>query len=456
MLLYISLHQKTGIMILSHDLKYFSKIHYIYTAFIIIIILFFSNTSQNTNNQHAINHIENDYIKNIVNTPPFIPKNAITINHHSIIVKTNDTFISILSKQGISKAEINATLNQLKKIMDIDKQLRPGTSLLLTTMESAYNKKRLISLVMELKNNQEIRLLGSKTGSYKFSIEKNNVHTETRFIEGKIASNLYDSMRSNGIQQDTIISLIKLYRNKVDFQRDIVPDTKFQALIEQRYNDYGKPIGGGKVMHASLLNNKINLKFYYFKDDKNKIDGYFDIDGNSIERTLLKTPINGARISSGFGKRKHPTLGYSKLHKGVDFAAPIGTEIYAAGDGVIEMIGKNGSYGNYIKIKHDKTYSTAYAHINKFNTKLKKGSKVKQGSLIAYVGQTGRATGPHLHYEVILNNQNIDPMKIDHTPKAKIDLVHHKSFNDTVTEIEKVIVQLSEKNIIKYAMKYKQ
>ena len=180
-------------------------------------------------------------------------------------------------------------------------------------------------------------------------------------------------------------------------------------MYETLFNDKRRAVSYGKILYTNLFLQKNKLEYYLFKTDENFYE-YFNPEGKSVVKALMKTPIDGARLSSSFGMRKHPILGYNKLHKGLDFAAPTGTPIYAAGNGVIEFVGRNGSYGNYIRIRHNNSYKTAYAHLSKFKKKIYKGLRVNQGDIIGYVGSTGRSTGPHLHYEIIYNNEQINPM----------------------------------------------
>ena len=205
--------------------------------------------------------------------------------------------------------------------------------------------------------------------------------------------------------------VIKAFSYDVDVQRDIQPGDLYGVVYERFEDEDGNLARTGDVLFASMTLSGKAIGIYRYTDRDGFTD-YYDQDGHSLRKALLKTPIDGARISSGFGMRKHPILGYSKMHKGIDFAAPSGTPIYAAGNGTIVKIGRNGGYGNYVKIKHANGYATAYAHLSKFAKGLKNGSKVKQGDVIAYVGSTGRATGPHLHYEVMVSGSQVNPKDV--------------------------------------------
>mgnify|MGYP006079954873 FL=1 len=254
---------------------------------------------------------------------------------------------------------------------------------------------------------------------------------EETFIKGTINSSLYKSAVKLGMPENTLFEMVRLLGFSVDFQREIRKGDSFEVmftkqidLIENRVIDT-KPIN-----FVSIILSGHELNFFEYKD-KYGFSGYYDENGKSSKRTIMKTPINGARLSSKYGSRRHPVLGYTKMHRGVDFAAPRGTPVFAAGDGIVEKAGWNGSYGRYIRIRHTGTYKTAYAHLSGINKKVKTGKRVSQGKIIGYVGSSGRSTGAHLHYEVLLNNQQINPMRVKlpsgkNIPKK--DLNRYKSY----------------------------
>jgi murein DD-endopeptidase MepM/ murein hydrolase activator NlpD len=228
--------------------------------------------------------------------------------------------------------------------------------------------------------------------------------------------------------------MINLYGYELDFQRDLHGGDRFEMLVESFYSEDGKKLRDGNVLFSSLMLKNRTIEIYMHKIN-NKVE-YFDAKGNSVRKSLLRTPINGARVSSGFGMRRHPILGYSKMHKGTDFAAITGTPILAAGNGLVVFAGKKGGYGNYIEIKHNKEYSTAYAHANNFSKKIKKGIKVQQGEVIAYVGSTGRSTGPHLHFELIHKGQQINPSSVKSMSGIRLAGKELLKFNKRKQEID--------------------
>lgn len=230
--------------------------------------------------------------------------------------------------------------------------------------------------------------------------------------QGEIRSSLFESGRAAGVPMNVLTELIRNYSYDVDFQRDIQPGDRFEVLYEQVVTEDGEVAsGGGNILYASLTLSGKEQAIYRYEDSQG-IAEFFNAQGSSIRKALLKTPIDGARLSSGFGMRRHPVLGYSKMHKGVDFAAPTGTPIYAAGAGVVDEVGPNGSYGNYVRIRHNGEISTAYAHMSRFGAGMRKGARVAQGDVIGYVGTTGRSTGAHLHYEIVKNGQQVNPLSV--------------------------------------------
>ena len=262
------------------------------------------------------------------------------------------------------------------------------------------------------------------------------------YKESKITNSLYQTAISLKIKPNIIIEFARLYGFQVDFQRDIWKDDSFQVIYEEFLNKDEEVVETGNIIFANLNLQNEDLKLYRHEYEKNKID-YFDENGKSMRKTLMKTPINGARLSSSFGKRKHPILGFTKMHTGTDFAAPTGTPILASGDGLVVRAKWCGGGGNCVKIKHNRVYQTVYAHMSKFGKGIKKGARVKQGQIIGYVGSTGLSTGPHLHYEVIENGKKINSQKLK-LPSGKV----LKGDNRKVFEVEKIKIDVLKSNLI--------
>jgi murein DD-endopeptidase MepM/ murein hydrolase activator NlpD len=237
------------------------------------------------------------------------------------------------------------------------------------------------------------------------------------YNENVILQSLYKAATDQNIPPNTIIEFARIYGFQVDFQRDIRKGDKFQIMYEVFIDNKNKIIQTGEILFANLKLSGQDNSLYYF--DKKNVQGHYNKNGKSVQKALMKTPINGARLSSSFGMRKHPIDGFNKMHRGTDFAAPMGTPIMASGNGIVKKAGWCGGGGNCVKIKHNSTYETVYAHMSKFARGIKKGVKVKQGQTIGYVGSTGKSTGPHLHYEVIVNGKRVNSQKLK-LPSGKI------------------------------------
>ena len=343
------------------------------------------------------------------------------IKIRKVEIAKGDTLVSALTKSGISAPEGEAIVAAFKKVHS-PRRLQVGQ-----TMTLAYDAVQLPS-----DDNKESEAPASKTdpilrrvslsvgpdrdiivergGDDRFTareVERPLVRTVYK-ATGRISSSFYVSAMRAGLSLDVVTQMVQLFSYDVDFQRGLQAGDRFEVLFERIENDRGEIVEQGTLLYASLTLSGEELAFYRYEEPNGPAD-YFDRAGNNVRKALLRTPIDGARISSGFGVRKHPILGYSKKHKGVDFSAPPGTPIYAAGDGVIEKIGAFSSYGKYVRIRHNDTFKTAYAHMKDYARGLKVGTRVRQGRVIGYVGSTGRSTGPHLHYEVMKEDVQVNP-----------------------------------------------
>jgi murein DD-endopeptidase MepM/ murein hydrolase activator NlpD len=332
---------------------------------------------------------------------------------YNYTVENNDTLEKILKKYNIDNVDTNNLINEIvkKKLTKIS----PGVSIKIITKKERETNK-IISLFYPI---DAINSVEAKRNKDTFNISKIVLKLDKKeiVISNTIKNNLYSSAVEADIEPNIIVEFANIFGFEVDFQRDIRADDRFEVYYEQYVDDDKVVKKTGKIIYASMFVNNKELSLYNFEHD-NK-EGYYDIDGKSVIKTLMKTPINGARLSSSFGLRKHPILGYNKLHQGTDFAAPRGTPIMASGSGVILKAQKYKGYGNYISIRHNSTYVTAYGHMSKFGRGIKKGVRVNQGRIIGYVGSTGMSTGPHLHYEVIKNNKRINSQRLK-LPSGKI------------------------------------
>jgi len=255
-------------------------------------------------------------------------------------------------------------------------------------------------------------------------------------VRGEIQSSLFESGRKAGVPMNVLSNLIRNYSYDVDFQRDIQPGDGFEMLYEQMVTEDGEIANGaGEIVYAALTLSGKKRAIYRYEDGEGVIE-YFNTKGESVRKALLRTPIDGARLSSGFGMRRHPVLGFTKMHKGIDFAAPTGTPIYAAGGGTVEEVGPKGSYGNYIRIRHNKEIATAYAHMSRFGAGMRRGARVGQGEVIGYVGTTGRSTGAHLHYEIVKNGQQVNPLSVEMPTGRNLEGKELNRFKGLVARID--------------------
>ena len=335
------------------------------------------------------------------------PKSKETI----IIVKKDQTFSSILDNFNFDNKKKFAIINAINAIYDL-RELKVNQKIIFLIDKNENVEKIIIEL--NFNTNLEVDLRSD------IKIVKKELETfsEINSQEYVISNSLYADGINNDIPNQILIKLIQLFSFDLDFQRDIQKDTKVSISYEKIFVKNKSDYALGDIEYAKITIKNNTLEYFKFLTDDGFID-YFNRQGKNVKKSILKTPIDGARISSNFGMRKHPISGFNKMHKGVDFAAPIGTPVYAGGNGVIEMVGVNGGYGKYIRIRHNNEYKTAYAHLNSYRKGISKGVRVNQGEVIGYVGSTGRSTGPHLHYEIIYQNKKVNPLKLK-LPSGKI------------------------------------
>jgi murein DD-endopeptidase MepM/ murein hydrolase activator NlpD len=334
----------------------------------------------------------------------------------TVTVERGDTLSAILAEAGVAEDDIATILTSIKKVYD-PTAIKPGRRLTLTlgrvaAKPGAPKSTVLLSLKLRPTIQREIVVERRDDGAYESAEIVKTLTEKTDRVQGVINGSLYQAAMNAGVPESAIQELIRIYSYDVDFQRDIQAGDKFEVLFTRYYDDQGVPVKLGTVLHATLTLQGERKPLYRFTDPDGQTTDYYTAQGTNGKRMLMKTPIDGARLSSGFGMRRHPILGFNKLHRGTDFAAPTGTPIMASGNGVVEVAGVAGGYGNYVRIRHNDTYKTAYAHLHRFARGMKTGAKVRQGQIIGYVGSTGRSTGPHLHYEVMANNRYVDSQSV--------------------------------------------
>ena len=364
------------------------------------ILFNYKSTINNVYLKKTIHHLLN-------NLEPKFKK----INHK---ISSGETFDSILKEYLINEKEITEIKNKISAKVNLNK-LNTGQKIQFTIDQSNNMVKEFI---FQISKTQKIYLTRNiETDEFNSKLLVVKLNKNIVYKENIITQSLYKAASKEKIPANIIIEFARIYGFQVDFQRDIKKRDSFQILYEVFVDDSGKVIEMGNILYANLKLSGENNSLYYF--DKENSKGHYDKDGKSVKKALMKTPINGARLSSPFGMRKHPIDGFNKMHKGTDFAAPMGTPIMASGDGVIKKAGWCGGGGNCIVIKHNSTYQTIYAHMSKFASSIRSGVRVKQGQTIGFVGSTGKSTGPHLHYEVLINGKKVNSQTLK-LPSGKI------------------------------------
>ncbi len=346
-----------------------------------------------------------------------------------------DTLAGLMQDAGISSSDAYNAVEALREYYN-PRDMKPGQKVYLNFEPSesgggAYSFSHMRVLLDPLKT---VLLKKADDDTFRVSLEEKKVERKLHAQRATVENSLYGSALKADIPSAVIAETIRIYSWDIDFQRDIREGVQMEVMYESFETEDGTPVKTGEIIYARLNINGVDTPVYRFKTRDGDVD-YFTPDGHSVRKALMSTPVDGARISSGFGMRRHPVLGYTKMHKGTDFAAPRGTPIYAAGDGTIERMGPYSSYGNYVRIRHNSGLKTAYGHMQKFAKGLSAGSRVKQGQVIGYIGQTGRATGPHLHYEVLLNNSQVNPRSVKMQQGDSLRGAQFKTFQAQVQQI---------------------
>jgi len=348
---------------------------------------------------------------NILLNKFFDKENSSKFKETIIKVKQGQTFSEILDNFNFENKEKFEIINSISEVFNL-RGLNVNQKIIFLTNENEIIEKIIIEL--DFNTNLIVNL------DSQINVEKRNLETFSS-IESQeylITNSLYADGINNNLPNQILIKLIQLFSFDLDFQRDIRKDTQVSVSYEKNYVENKPDYSFGDIEYAKITIKNNTLEYFKFLTDDGFID-YFNREGKNVKKSILKTPLDGARLSSNFGMRKHPISGYNKMHKGIDFAAPKGTPVYAGGNGVVEIAGVNGAYGKYIRIRHNNEYKTAYAHLNVFKKGITKGVRVNQGDVIGYVGSTGSSTGPHLHYEIIYQNKQINPLTLK-LPSGKI------------------------------------
>jgi len=412
------------------------------TFLFLLLLITISSTSIYNEKKVSINKnyknlINNIYFQKSINQifDNLVPRYK-NIDHK---ISSGETFDKILNNYSIPNEEINQIKKKLNSDYNIN-NLQPNLEIKITIDQS--NNKKITSFLFPVSRTEKIQLTRNLDNNlFEKKTIITNLNKKIVFKEGKITQSLYKTAIDLKVQPNVIIEFARIYGFQVDFQRDIRKNDNFQIMYEVFEDDDGKIFETGNIIFADLKLSGKNNALYYF--EKKGSEGHYDENGKSVEKALMKTPINGARLSSAFGMRKHPIDGFNKMHRGTDFAAPMGTPIMASGSGLITRARWCGGGGNCIKIKHNSTYETIYAHMKNFARGIKEGIRVKQGQIIGYVGSTGKSTGPHLHYEVVVNGKKVNSQKLK-LPSGKT----LKGKEREIFEVEKIKLDVLKSELI--------
>ena len=412
----------------------------IYTSIILISFTVylmtynFINNQQKSNEQRLEKFFNTGEVQDLKNS--FFKSLKSPYSEFNYKIENNDSIGKILNKFKIPEDEIQKIIDGLKKKKLTN--IYAGRELYIVLKKTKKDSNKVISIFYPINNTLSVEIKKNKNN---FVINENilKLNKKEVIVKNTIDNNLYSAATGVGIEPNIIIEFARIYGFEIDFQRDIRKGDTFEIFYEKFLDDNDVVRDTGKIIYAHMNVNNREINLYNFNDG-NEL-GYYDINGKSIVKSLMKTPINGARLSSSFGMRKHPILGFNKMHRGTDFAAPKGTPIMASGSGTVTRARWCGGGGNCVKIRHNSTYETIYAHMSKFASGIKEGRKVKQGQIIGYVGSTGMSTGPHLHYEVVVNGKKVNSQKLN-LPSGKV--LRGESRNQFELERIKIDLKLAE------------
>ena len=376
------------------------------TTLIVVLLMQAFNFIKEERKKHLFGILNNIYFeKTLENVIKNLDPKYINIEHK---ISPGETFNNILIKYQVPLKEINKIKKVLSKKNNINKL---KNNLVIKFTVDLTDSEKITSFLYPISRTKKIKLTRNlSNNNFEYEEINTNLNKIIIYKEGKILQSLYKSAIDLKIQPNIIIEFARIYGFQIDFQRDIRKNDIFQIMYEVFQDDNKKIFETGNIIYSNITIRRQKNELYYF--DKKKVEGHYDKNGKSAKKALMKTPINGAKLSSAYGMRKHPISGFNKMHKGTDFAAPKGTPIMASGDGKIIRARWCGGGGNCVKIRHNSTYTTIYAHLHKFAAGIKEGVRVKQGRIIGYVGSTGMSTGPHLHYEVVQNGKKINSQKL--------------------------------------------
>lgn len=355
-------------------------------------------------------------------------------------VSSGDTLYKMLCNAGLAYQEAYQVTEAIRPVFDPAK-LRQGQQVCMGFVPGPGGGRMLQVLSLGLDDLQEVQVMRGNDRRFAARVVERSLKTRPVRFSAEIYSSMYQTAIDHGMPISVLMKLMHIYSYDMDFQRDIHAGDRIEVLYEEMITRSGKRVRAGNVLYASLYTGGRNLRVYRH-ETKGGIEQFFDANGNSVRKALMMTPLDGAVISSGYGMRKHPILGYTKMHRGLDFAAPTGTPVMAAGDGIVSYAGPRGTYGHFVQIRHANDYETVYAHLSGYAKGIKSGLRVRQGETIGYVGSTGRSTGPHLHYEIRRAGQSINPSTLKAPPGQKLDDEEMQRFAATKDRLESLYASL--------------
>ena len=382
-----------------------------------------------------------------------LPRGSSTPNlEKKVIVSSGDTLMGLLVREGLSRTEAHDIISALQKVFN-PRRLQQNQELVLAFENMDDHAPKFQSMNLKLDVTREVLVARCPENGFISQELRHELESRPVRAEAPINSSLYNAAMSAGMPMDVLMQVIRAYSFDVDFQRDIRAGDKIEVLFEEKLDSEGNVVRGGALLYARLNTRGRDLPIYRYETTDGETD-FFNAQGKSVRKTLMVTPIDGARLSSGYGMRRHPILGYSRMHPGLDFAAPTGTPIMAAGDGVVEYAGRKGNYGNYIRLRHPNEYHTVYAHMSRFASGIRSGVRVTQGQIIGYVGSTGLSTGPHLHYEVHHRGSHVNPSTVDTPPGRTLEGQELDLFLQARDELEILFASLEPRDKEKMARLY--
>jgi murein DD-endopeptidase MepM/ murein hydrolase activator NlpD len=374
---------------------------------------------------------------------PLPAVDAAPVPAQTIEARPGDTPLKLLARIGVAPEDAQAAARKLASVWD-PRDLRPGQRAAVLVQSD-----RLLSFRLALAPDRDIVIARDDTGRFVVEDQDRPTRQVATLGGATIHTSLAAAADRVGVPAGVVGEMIRAFSYDIDFQREIHPGDTFSVLYQRVDDEFGRPTGLGEMVYAEIVLSGTLLRLYRYTPQDGE-PGYYTALGENIRKPLLRTPIDGARISSGFGMRLHPILGYSRMHQGVDFAAPSGTAIYAAGDGVVVQVGRASGYGNYVEVEHHQQYSTAYAHLSGFARGLREGDRVRQGEVIGYVGMTGTATGPHLHYEVHRRGEQVDPQSIKMPATTRLAGDQLRAFEANRAAVEGLLLALREDRVAGY------